>query len=283
MKLAIVIGHNAEKQGATRVDTLEREYRYNTRLADAIADLTSEHDVRIFRRVLGGGYKLELARVYDDVDDWGADASIELHFNSHAKKSATGTEVLSSSSEKSVVLATNVQAEMVEVLGLRDRGIKTRARSDRGGGSLYSGRAPAILIEPFFGSNEVDCKIAGQTVSVSVLARAILAGAEAAFATFPRKEIAESRTIQGVQKIRRKSALGILAGASSAATQLAEVVVGDAESVTDAAIIGSGLSQYLPQFGAGLAVLCIALFIFNRLDGDKIEDARLEDHAKGVR
>ena len=53
-----------------------------------------------------------------------------------------------------------MQKHCVGVLGNADRGVRVIGRRDRGGRSLWQGRAPAVLIEPYFGSNAKECQIA---------------------------------------------------------------------------------------------------------------------------
>ena len=56
--------------------------------------------------------------------------------------------------------ASLLQSSMVVSLELRNRGLVKRGRHERGGLSLWAGRAPAALIEPYFGSNSKDCAAA---------------------------------------------------------------------------------------------------------------------------
>lgn len=190
MKLAIVVGHNETSQGAVRTDTHETEFHYNSDLAERIKDVLSDYDGyvdgKVFYRVLGGGYSEEIARVYNEVNDWGATASIELHFNSAGDPRASGTETFSSGSAKSLILAEEVQMEMVEALGLRDRGIKIRNSRTKGRGylSLVSGNAPAILIEPFFGSSSIGQRATDDDHERRSLAEAIAEGAVKAMKRF---------------------------------------------------------------------------------------------------
>ncbi|NVK56645.1 MAG: N-acetylmuramoyl-L-alanine amidase [Alteromonadaceae bacterium] len=160
-KLAIVIGHNAAAQGAVRrIDGIS-EFAWNGALADLIEEVGGDR-VRIFRREKARSYSAEIDAVYAAVDQWGADASIELHFNSAASPLATGTKTLSSGSAGSRALALACHVGMIHALGLRDRGVEVRGRADRGGRSLFAGRAPAVLIEPYFGSNDGDAVTADQ-------------------------------------------------------------------------------------------------------------------------
>lgn len=151
--IALVIGHNERQPGARRVTDGVQEYAWNSDLAAAIAALAPDR-YRIVRRTPGPG---EVSRAYAIVDGLRVAGSVELHFNSAASPAATGTETLTSGTTGSLRLARAMQARMVAALGLRDRGLVTRARGERGGASLWSGRAPAVLLEPYFGSNPGDC------------------------------------------------------------------------------------------------------------------------------
>ncbi|WP_422049925.1 N-acetylmuramoyl-L-alanine amidase [Shimia sp.] len=184
MKLAIVVGHNARAQGAVRRDTGETEFSWNSRLSEIIEDRAGRFPgmfVKTFFREDVGSYRRELREVYRQVDEWGAEASCELHFNSHSTTSATGTETLTSGTPLSRQFAMAVQREMLDALGLRDRGLKTVSRTDRGGKSLFVGRAPAILIEPFFGSSPKGLAATDEHDEMVFLADAILRGASKVF------------------------------------------------------------------------------------------------------
>lgn len=176
MKLAIVIGHNAVAQGATRVTDGKSEFYWNSRLADLIRG-HDEDAVRIFRRMPGLGYSAEIDRVYALVDGWGADCSVELHFNGVPDVRAKGCLTLTSGRPGSLALARAVHPRMLAVMGNEDDGIAVRLRPERGGRSLWQARAPAILTEPYFGSNASECRIAD--MHVDELAEAIFRGAVA--------------------------------------------------------------------------------------------------------
>lgn len=283
MKLAIVVGHNSVKQGAVRKDTGETEFQFNTRLASRIRDRAESAglDVKVFFRQDGLGYRAELQKVYSEVDAWGADGSIELHFNSFHKDSATGTETLSSGTPLSMRLATEVQSAMVHELGLKDRGIITKARDERGGGSLYSGKAPAILIEPFFGSNEHGTAATDTSQEMNELAWAILRGARQALEGFPRKNLSESRTLKGTARQRITASVGAV---STAAGTIGNQLIGDAGSAIDAVQEATRWSDYVPDWaGTALIVLGVCAFFYLRYTSDKIEEARLDDHENGRR
>ena len=161
MKTAIIIGHNERAPGAVRVTDGVPEYIWNTKLAKRIqlyADCEGRgDDVQIFFRKAGLGYNAEIRECYARVNAWKPDQTIELHFNSFTATS-TGTEMLyAAGSTKGKILAQKVQDAVLNALGLSDRGSKAITRKDRGGASVFAANAPAIIVEPFFGSNKSDC------------------------------------------------------------------------------------------------------------------------------
>ncbi len=165
MKLGIVVGHTANAGGAVGI-SLPQEYRYNTAVAQDMARFAADNfgpatgqpmDTRIFLRDGVG-----VAGAYQNTDQWGADLTAELHYNA-AVSSAKGTETLSSGSVNSLKFANLVQAGLCRLLGRagNSRGVKIRNRQnpDRGWVSLVSGRAPAVITEPAFGSNHSDAAL----------------------------------------------------------------------------------------------------------------------------
>lgn len=156
VKIGIVVGHNSVAQGAVRCTDRRSEFDWNGELARLI-ELHDSASVGVFFRTPGGGYSAEIDRVYGETDAWGADVTVELHFNSVAASTAEGCVMLSSGTSGSLLLAREMQKRCLAVMQNRDRGVRVLGRHDRGGRSLWQGRAPAVLIEPYFGSNAEDC------------------------------------------------------------------------------------------------------------------------------
>ena len=162
-KIAVVIGHNSKKQGAQAITPIDRsEFDFNSELATHMLVLAENYrmDVKTFTREYLGSYTKEIRKVYGEVNTWGADFSMELHFNS-AYFTAAGSEVFSSGTPESLRFANLVQQELITLFkrsGKTDRGVKVRKKGARGYLSLVSGKAPAILVEPFFGSNRSDVR-----------------------------------------------------------------------------------------------------------------------------
>jgi N-acetylmuramoyl-L-alanine amidase len=178
MKIAIVIGHNAKSQGAVRVTDGVTEFAWNAHLAELIAAHAPD-STKVFQRTSEGGYSAEIDRVYAETDKWGANCVVELHFNASGSAGVSGCETLTSGTKSSVKLAVALQEQMVKALKNKDRGIKPVLRTDRGGRSLWQGKAPAALIEPYFGSSRDECINAD--LNKDALAEAVYRGCLASF------------------------------------------------------------------------------------------------------
>jgi len=185
-KLSIVVGHNSVAPGANTYymgHTISENAFYKIEVVPEIERLFDEinhahiSDIKFFYRHFQGKrrYKREMREVYGRVNQWDPDANIELHFNA-AGQDATGTETLHAGTKNGKMLASACQESMVATLGLRDRGLKKRKASQRGGPSLWLPKAPSVILEPFFGTNAKDVKVI-QAKGPAAIARAILTAA----------------------------------------------------------------------------------------------------------
>lgn len=163
--LAIVVGHEAEKPGATALrppfpsdpEDAHYEYFWNKELAEWMVEACKANNIRarIFYRD-----NTTVPGCYRKVKAWAPKATIELHFNS-AGETARGTETLFGH-ERSKAFAALVQDEMVRLYdrqGRHNRGLLDRSDGGRGAQNVQQIH-PSALIEPFFGSNLADCEIA---------------------------------------------------------------------------------------------------------------------------
>ncbi len=168
MKLAVVVGHTLKSPGAWSPFLNVSERQWNDVVAKHILRLAPDEAAVFYRDGQG------VAGAYAEAWQWGCDAVVELHFNSAANPVAHGTETLWQQPE-SEALAKAVQADMVKMLGLRDRGAK-QPWQGRGSASLTAlSGIPSIIVEPFFGSNARDCAVvAGKQ---DAIAMAIIEGA----------------------------------------------------------------------------------------------------------
>jgi len=279
MKLAIVVGHNSVAQGAVRQDTGQSEYHWNSRLARLLEAYAPSYGIELktFFRTPSGSYTREINAVYDEVDIFDPWASLELHFNSASSEQATGTETLTSGTALSMLLAQSVNDEMVRELGLRDRGIKTRS-SGRGSASLISGKAPAILIEPFFGSSTKGQQATDEDHEMEGLAHAILLGAFNAFEKYPRRDLTESRTIAATTQ--QRTAQTTAAAATTGAT-ISTMATAAQEQIAQIPAVGP-IADYLPWITVGLIVVAFVATAVQRAKTNQIEAARIDDHANRV-
>ena len=174
-KVAVIVGHNKSSKGAYSGHLMVSEWVYNQRIAEYMHDNGANLNIvtKTFLRTPGGGYKKEIERVYKKVNNWGPDLAIELHFNAGG---GNGSEMLYwHKSDSSKILARSVQNEVMDVLELKNRGLKARKQGDRGWRSLVAANGPVILAEPFFGDSITDCNKMME-IGEKRLARAYLRG-----------------------------------------------------------------------------------------------------------
>lgn len=151
---ALVIGHRPSAPGAVSRGGVS-EYEFNKPIARSVAAGVQDVDVQVVER---GDYYGAYGDLPEKINATGADFAMSLHFNSVAFV-ATGSEVLFCAvSGEGQHLAKIALAEITDALGLADRGVKPKGEGDRGGTYLWETNMPAILCEPFFGSNPSDWK-----------------------------------------------------------------------------------------------------------------------------
>ena len=167
-RLAIIVGHTEASPGASALPPIDRnEYPFNSDIAKLMEQAARDRGIAartFFRDGVGihGAYRAAVA--------YEADAIIELHFNSFDNSTVRGTETLySDANEHSARLAELVQQAMVRVFdrsGRADRGVKMPGPRQRGYTNVTaSPGVPSVLVEPFFGSNAADCRLAADNMS----------------------------------------------------------------------------------------------------------------------
>ena len=154
--IGICVGHSRpEDSGALSVSGMN-EWLYNVRVASLLKKYLNDFGIpsKIYDEYDGASYSSAMRWVAHQMDEDGVTAAIELHFNS-ASPSAHGCEMLyyhkSASGER---LAANLQIEVITEYNTKNRGTKPMQKFSRGGGFLVKTKCPAVICEPFFGSNE---------------------------------------------------------------------------------------------------------------------------------
>lgn len=152
-KCALVIGHKKTSPGASNKSSGVTEFVFNDKLAQDIELEVSGVEIqRIYRRTYNS--------LPGDINELNPDFIVSLHCNAF-DGTASGTEVLYyHRSSKGKLMAEILDEQLVNALGLKDRGIKPKTAEDRGGYLLQNTIAPCIIAEPFFIDNNKDLKTA---------------------------------------------------------------------------------------------------------------------------
>ncbi len=153
--IAIVIGHDADRQGAYGSEGIS-EWKFNDDLiSEMVFDrmLPRKHKYFVFYRSADmDSYTSKMIDLHQRMDSIGIDISIELHFNATGDSSVNGNEALFCSSAGREIAKKLDDA--FDILDNRERGIKKVARNERGGGFCCRGKSLAIISEPFFASEQ---------------------------------------------------------------------------------------------------------------------------------
>lgn len=157
MKVAFVIGHHKNSKGALSRYFGMREWDFYNEVVKYLGDVdVFYHNENI------SGYKTRIKNTASKINKYPFDLVVELHFNHFRSAGANGCETLYYyASRKGREYAKIFSDTVSKETGIKSRngGLKALANiHDRGFASVYYTTAPTILIEPFFGSNENDCK-----------------------------------------------------------------------------------------------------------------------------
>lgn len=158
-KIAVVVGHNLVNTGFFSKWLAVDEFAFNSQVAAALErSSAADFSFRVFFRKNMGSYSREIDDVYRRVNEWGPAMALELHFNAASGSASYACALVSQTSKTAAALGNAILAELCEATGFRNSGLKEVAASDRGGRSLYAGKCPTVLLEPFFGDNRGQCE-----------------------------------------------------------------------------------------------------------------------------
>lgn len=149
-KILLIPGHCITgDMGAFSAYLKQYEQKYNKKIVDYLKSRysayydTYEHSIQGYNSRQNALAKFANAKDYKMI--------VELHFNASEGHTAQGSEVLFFyKSTKGRKYAEITLDEIIKEFGLRKRGVKGIS-SGNGYGFLKKTKAPAILIEPFFG------------------------------------------------------------------------------------------------------------------------------------
>ena len=160
MKIGIFVGHSRKgDQGAVSIGSVS-EFVFNLAVAE---NLRSELTARgIASEVVhwygGNSYGAAMSWVGKKCREAGFTAAIELHFNAASAPQANGHEFLFyNGSQKgchlAAALAESFQHHFPFSRPRAEGGLLRRTAADRGSLFLRKTPCPAVILEPFFGSN----------------------------------------------------------------------------------------------------------------------------------
>lgn len=151
MRVGVVVGHSVKDPGAVNANG-HTEFEFNSELAYMVS-------VELLKRGIDPVI-IWRDRAYsvmpEKVNSFDVDFSIELHCNAFNTKASGSETLFFTGSANGCRLATSIQEEVVEVLGLPDRGVKGVTKNDRGGLMLIKTVKPHVILEPLFIDNPDD-------------------------------------------------------------------------------------------------------------------------------
>lgn len=172
-RVLLIVGHSERSPGARNLGpTMEPgddlyEYGFNYPLVVKIEQVLKSRGVDA---------KMEIYSPFGgNVARWNgaSDLLVEFHCNAFNRE-ASGTEILyAEGSHKGEAAARVMCDRLVAVLGLPDRGSKSKIKKDRGGYLLWGVRQIALIPEPFFIDNDADLARAKDVDLVCAYADAI--------------------------------------------------------------------------------------------------------------
>jgi N-acetylmuramoyl-L-alanine amidase len=176
--IGICIGHSRSgDKGAVNTKGAS-EHVFNSEIGHLTADLLRKkgYTVHVVDEYKGGSYSSAICWLSDHLAKLGVNVAVELHFNS-AGPFAEGHEWLHwYRSTKGQRLASCFNHAFKESFPeARVRGVKSADKEDRGSLFLRITRCPAVILEPFFGSNksETDFYTKNKSELASAYARAL--------------------------------------------------------------------------------------------------------------
>lgn len=178
--VGIVVGHSRwEDHGAVAADGWTSEWGYNNELARLIQEnLPSSVHSQVIDVIPERTYTKAMDYLKKLLNPQNFDLVVELHFNS-GPSAAEGYEVLHwEYSSKGKDAANNILKKLQNTFPNNiNRGRKPRNSTlQRGGRFLKELKAPALILEPFFGSNLREWNFFKRQENKVYLAKAIAAG-----------------------------------------------------------------------------------------------------------
>jgi N-acetylmuramoyl-L-alanine amidase len=179
MKIAVCIGHSRSgDDGAVSVTGID-EWHHNQPIGKKIVAALVEqgHEAVLVDEYIGKGYERAMGWLAGHLKGLGAQAAVELHFNSADNPIAQGHEWLYwNGSPSGHALALSLEKTYaVSFPEARRRGVVPITFGGRGAAFLRGTPCPAVICEPFFGSNLDEWKnaVKNEAQMVAAIAKGI--------------------------------------------------------------------------------------------------------------
>lgn len=154
-RVAICVGHSRSNDSGARSVGGMSEWEYNNAVAIFLNEKLKMQGIasEVVNSYPFKTYSKSMSWLRERT--WGFDCVIELHFNSYSSTAAKGFEYLyCHSSEAGEQLAQEfLDQHSTTIPAQTNRGVKPIQIGDRGWGFVSKTRPPAVICEPFFGSN----------------------------------------------------------------------------------------------------------------------------------
>lgn len=155
-KVALVVGHNERSKGAYSATLGQYEYDYYRDVCNIISEI--DKDIDVYLRKHSTGYIHEMIPVINELNARDYAFVLELHFNAATDKKVRGCEVLVyKNSKRGKELGKAFLDKVQGVFNIPKRGfVEIEHQYERGGYGICNTKAPYVLLEPFFGTNDKD-------------------------------------------------------------------------------------------------------------------------------
>lgn len=176
MNIAFVLGHHLKSKGAFSSYLFANEFDFYTDVVKHLEYKIGKLNL-FYHNPDTSSYTARIKETATKINKVNFDLVIELHFNA-ATPQANGCETLYYfNSKKGKEFAHIFTDTVCGITGIKSRngGVKALTnKKDRGFASVYYPKAPTILIEPFFGTNDDDCAKVGSAEKMAYIIKEFL-------------------------------------------------------------------------------------------------------------
>ena len=158
MKVALIAGHDSFKKQGAAVGVITENAFWSEFIQDILPKLNPKHKYKVFHRPnqTTYGYSKAVRILHREIDHWGANLDLEMHFNASSNLKVKGHEVLYYKTSRNGKKYARVLDNCFNTfLHNHDRGLRPVGIGQRGGYQLSIGKSISLISEAFFGSAEI--------------------------------------------------------------------------------------------------------------------------------